>query len=200
MQIKRVNDGRLPSFVLQYHYNENSGIYRIGGKNMSDLYQEILIQRETPFVNKLIKAALIVFTVLLVIVAFLLHPLLLVAAVIFGCVSFFYLIPKLEVEYEYLYVNGELDIDVIYSKQKRKKVASYNVNDLEILAPERSHALDAYRNRNLKVRDFSSGKEGAKTYLFVFNTDKGQEMLKAEPGEIILNDMRRLAPRKVNLM
>lgn len=164
------------------------------------MYQEILIQRETPFANKLLKAALAALTVLLVIIALLLHPLLLVAAVIVGCVAFLYLIPRLEVEFEYLYVNGELDVDVIYSRQKRKKAGSFDVNDLEILAPERSHALDAYRNKNLKVRDFTSRREGAKVYLLVFNTDKGQEIVKAELNEIILNDMRRLAPRKVNLV
>ena len=64
-------------------------------------------------------------------------------------------VPKLEVEYEYLYVNGELDIDAIYSKQKRKKMGSYDASELEILAPENSHELDSfieYKDIALRMR------------------------------------------------
>ena len=47
---------------------------------------------------------------------------------------------------KYLYVNGELDIDAIYSKQKRKKMGSYDASELEILAPENSHELDSFKD------------------------------------------------------
>ena len=44
-----------------------------------------------------------------------------------------FLFRRLDLEYEYLYVNGDLDIDKIMGKQKRKRVFSMNVNDLELL-------------------------------------------------------------------
>ena len=109
-------------------------------------------------------------------------------------------VPKLEVEYEYLYVNGELDIDAIYSKQKRKKMGSYDASELEILAPENSHELDSFKNKkDLKLKDYTSLDPHAKCYILVFNKEKGQEMIKVELDESILNDLRRIAPRKVNL-
>lgn len=167
---------------------------------MNDSYREILIQRETPAVNRLLKGALIGLTVVGLVGGILLMPLLLIVGIAFGVASFF-VIPRLEVEYEYLYVNGELDIDAIYSRQKRKKVGSYSMEELEVLAPEKSHALDSYLNRSgVKVKDFSSGDGQTKCYVLVFNKEKGQEIIKVELDEAIINDIRRLAPRKVNLM
>ncbi len=108
--------------------------------------------------------------------------------------------PKMEVEYEYLYVNGELDIDAIYSKQKRKRICSYDMEHLEVLAPAKSHALDSYLNRQgAKYDDYSSGKAPEKSYILVFNEEKGQKMIEVELDDAIIADIRRIAPRKVNL-
>lgn len=166
---------------------------------MSDLYREILVPRKTPVQNKLAKVGLIILTVFGFLAGMVFIPLMLLG--ILGIVACIFLMPKLEVEYEYLYVNGDLDIDAIYSRQKRKRVAEYHAEELEILAPEKSHALDSYRNKNgIKVRDFTSGNPDKKVYAMVMNKEKGQELVKVEIDEVVLGDLRRLAPRKVNLM
>ncbi|MDY3250424.1 MAG: DUF6106 family protein [Candidatus Choladocola sp.] len=165
-----------------------------------DSYREILVQRKTSMSNQIIKFLLIALTAIVFAAGLLFMPILLVAAIALGVASYF-VIPRLEVEYEYLYVNGELDIDTIYSKQKRKKTASYDMAELELLAPSNSHALDYYRNNSqMKLKDFSSGNPDAKSYILVFNREKGQEMVKAELDDVIIADIRRLAPRKVNLI
>lgn len=166
---------------------------------MSDLYQEILVQRKTPPVNRLIKGAMYAVAVIGLLIGFMgFWPLFILAVVMIAAIWFW--APKLEVEYEYLYVNGELDIDAIYSKQKRKRIAGYDMQELEMLAPSNSHALDSYLNKNgTKIRDFSSGEENVRTYTAVFNKEKGQEIVKVELNDVIINDIRRLAPRKVNL-
>lgn len=212
MNFMRVSDGRLPSFMLESFYGI---IIRLAAKGampedtndvledgrMSDLYREILIQRKTPFGNKILKGVLIGLTVFLIIAGILLHPIIMLVGVAVGLASWFFAIPKLEVEYEYLYVNGELDIDAIYSKQKRKRIASYDMQELEILAPEKSHALDCYKNQQeTKVKDFTSGDLDAKAYILVMNKENKREMVKVELDDVILNDIRRIAPRKVNLL
>lgn len=167
---------------------------------MSDLYREILVPRKTPVQNRLAKAGLIVLTVLGFLAGMLFGPLFLLVGLA-GLLMCVFLMPRLEVEYEYLYVNGDLDVDAIYSRQKRKRVAEYHVEELEILAPEKSHALDSYRNkRDIKVRDFTSGDPSKKVYAMVMNKEKGQELVKVEIDEVVLGDLRRFAPRKVNLM
>lgn len=168
---------------------------------MGDTYREILIQKEKTSAAGLAKGGLIVLNVLVFAAGIILHPLFLLAGIVLAVVLYILVLPKFDVEYEYLYVNGGLDIDVIYSKQKRKKAASYDVNELEILAPEKSHALDSYKNGNgVKLRDFTSGKEDAKNYILIFNKEKQREMVKVELDDEIIQDIRRLAPRKVNLI
>lgn len=165
---------------------------------MSDMYREILVKREMPASKKILKGAMIAASALLIICGLAIWPLLL-AGVVLAVVTLI-VTPKFDVEYEYLYVNGELDIDAIYSKQKRKRAASYDMAELEILAPENSHALDSYKNnKDMKMQDFTSGSPQAKAYMMVFNSDKTRSCVKVELDDVIVNDIRRIAPRKVNL-
>lgn len=165
---------------------------------MSDMYREILVKRETPASKKILKGLMIAGSVLLIVGGTMIWPLLisgLVLAVVTVVVT-----PKFDVEYEYLYVNGELDIDAIYSKQKRKRVGTYDMAELEILAPEKSHALDSYmNNKSIKMKDFSSGNPQAKSYILIMNSDSERQSVKVEIDEAIIQDIRRIAPRKVNL-
>ena len=165
---------------------------------MNDSYKEILIKRNTPVGNKILKGLLIALAAISIFIGLVFWPLLIVGAVLVVVCWLF--VPKLEVEYEYLYVNGELDIDAIYSKQKRKKMGSYDASELEILAPENSHELDSFRNRkDIKVHDYSSLEENAKTFGMAINGDKGMELIYFDPNEAIIKDMQRIAPRSVKL-
>ena len=118
---------------------------------MNELYREIMVKRKTSVGKQLLKVLMIGLTVLMFLAGMALWPAL-IAAVALGIACYF-VIPKFNVEYEYLYVNGDLDIDAIYSQQKRKRIAEYHMEEVEILAPEKSHVLDCYRNKNdIKVK------------------------------------------------
>ena len=101
----------------------------------------------------------------------------------------------MNVEYEYLYVNGELDIDIILNKAKRKRKFSAAINDVELLAPAGAPELGQYQN--VKVKDFSSGNKQVRRYVLVV-TNKG-EMTKVifEPNDTIIEGYSMMAPRKV---
>lgn len=166
---------------------------------MGDLYREILVPRRTPMVNKVAKVAAIAATAIFLVGGmFLMAPLFLLVGIVLG-IGCFFLLPRLEVEYEYLYVNGELDVDAIYSRQKRKRIGSYDMAELEVLAPEKSHALDPYQSQGVKIKDFTSGDPQVKAYVLVFSKEGKRDIIKAELDDVILNDVRRIAPRKVNL-
>lgn len=166
---------------------------------MSDLYTELLIKRETPSGEKAMKAAMIVVTVLAGVAGILVHPLILI--LFLGmCVLDYFKFPAFDLEFEYLYVNGELDIDKIMSKQKRKRAESVSMEHVELVAPSQSHELDYYRqNGSIKVKDYSSGRQDARVYAMITSKEEKQEMILFEPDEVILNDMKRIAPRKVKL-
>ena len=118
---------------------------------MSDLYTEVLVKKQQTGKDKAIKGVLIFFTVLFAAAGIMMNPLILLLALVLGIVDYIF-IPKLSVEFEYLYVNGELDIDRIYSQSRRKRAASYELSNMEILAPYQSHQLDSYKkNQSIKL-------------------------------------------------
>lgn len=166
---------------------------------MSDLYTEVLVKKQQTGKDKAIKGVLVFFTVLFAAAGIMMNPLILLLALVLGIVDYIF-IPKLSVEFEYLYVNGELDIDRIYSQSRRKRAASYELSNMEILAPYQSHQLDSYKNnQSIKRYNYSSGIEGQghKPYAFVISKDNTMQMVIFEPDEVMLKDIRNRAPRKV---
>ena len=151
---------------------------------MSDLYTEVLVKKQQTGKDKAIKGVLIFFTVLFAAAGIMMNPLILLLALVLGIVDYIF-IPKLSVEFEYLYVNGELDIDRIYSQSRRKRAASYE--------------LSYKNNQSIKRYNYSSGIEGQghKPYAFVISKDNTMQMVIFEPDEVMLKDIRNRAPRKV---
>ena len=162
---------------------------------MSESYVELLVKKKTPK-DSILKGLMIAGIVILVLIG-LVIPLVLIAAIALGVLAYFKM-PGLDLEFEYLYVNGELDIDKIMSKVKRKRVGSFDISKAEMVAPVKSHELDYYRqSKDLKVVDCSSGEDHANVYGMVIKDEKGMKLVLFEPNQEILDDMRRIAPRKV---
>ena len=101
-----------------------------------------------------------------------------------------------DVEYEYLYVDKELTVDKVMAKSRRKRVATYDLGKIEILAPIKSWHLDNYKNRTDKTVDYSSGEEKQPDRRFAFFYDGKQRVL-IEPNEEMIKAMQTVAPRKV---
>ena len=167
---------------------------------MSDLYSELLVKKEKTMKDNLIKVVAIGLTALLVLAGLFIHPLALLPAIILGVVSYLFIIPKTDLEYEYLFVNGEMDIDMIMAKSKRKKAGSFRLSETDIVAPMDSHRLDYYKNnQKLKVLDFSSGNEKNKRYGVVTRNEKESCMIIIEPDENMAKAIKNSAPSKVFL-
>lgn len=166
---------------------------------MSDLYTEHLVQKKHTAGDSMMKGLIIGLIVLAAFITIFVTPL---GILILGGLILLQYAKQFgsPVEYEYLYVNGQLDIDIIMNRTRRKKKASYEMSDLEIIAPVKSHELDSYRNnKDIKRFDYSSGEENANIYAMVLCKNNIREFVIFEPNEVILNDIKRIAPRKVKL-
>lgn len=83
---------------------------------MGDFYAEQLVKRKTTGKDLALKWGLMALTGLSVLLTLLSFSFVFfVITVIFGFLCF-WLLPKTDVEFEYLYVNGQLDIDKIFPK------------------------------------------------------------------------------------
>ena len=166
---------------------------------MSDLYSELLVKKKQTAKDMVVKYGLIVLTVIMAIGGLLVNGLLLVPAVALG-VACYFVIPKTDLEYEYLFVNGELDIDMIMSKSKRKRVKSIQLAEADLVAPLKSHRMDYYNgNQNMKVLDFSSGNPEHKRFGVITRLDGNLCKIILEPDEALAQAMKNSAPSKVFL-
>lgn len=110
--------------------------------------------------------------------------------------GYYFYLPMLSVEYEYLYMSKELSVDKILNKEKRKKGPSFNLVNMELMAPAGSHRLDSYYQRKCDRLDFSSDNADADKYVIVIN-DKKNYMVTIEPNEELLKAISNQFPRKV---
>ena len=166
---------------------------------MGDLYSELLVKKDKTAKDSLLKYGLIVLTVLAVFAGLIITPLALIIAVALGIACYF-VIPKTDVEYEYLFINGDFDIDMIMSKTKRKKVKSFKLSEEDLAAPLDSHRLDYNNgNQNMKVLDFSSGNPEHKRFGVITRLDGNLCKIILEPDEALAQAMKNSAPSKVFL-
>ena len=155
---------------------------------MNETYVEWLVKRKTPAYMTLLKILTIMLTVCFVLLGFFLLPAMIIAVLLGVAAYFVYL--NSDVEYEYLYV------DKVMAKSRRKRVATYDLGKIEILAPIKSWHLDNYKNRTDKTVDYSSGEEKQPDRRFAFFYDGKQRVL-IEPNEEMIKAMQTVAPRKV---
>ncbi len=101
-----------------------------------------------------------------------------------------------DLEYEYLYVDKELTVDKVMAKTRRKRVAAFELDKMEIVAPLKSWHLDNFKNRNDKTVDYSSGVEKQPEVRYVFYYEGSKKVI-FEPNEEMIKAMQLVAPRKV---
>ena len=166
---------------------------------MGDLYSELLVKKDKTAKDSLVKYGLIVLTALAVFAGLFIHSLALILAIAFGIACYF-VIPKTDVEYEYLFINGDFDIDMIMSKTKRKKVSSFKLSEADLAAPLNSHRMDYYNgNQKMKVMDFSSGNPEHKRFGIITKMNGDLCKIILEPDEALAKAMKNSAPSKVFL-
>lgn len=164
------------------------------GKAMNDTYVEWIVARKSKPTDILIKGVSIGATVVLLVIGLMSLPFL-VAGVIAGVLCYLFL-PNLDLEYEYLYIDKTIQIDKIMSKQKRKRVAEYELDKMEIFAQEKAYQLDEYKNRKMTVRDYSSGDESHSRYIMILNDGETKKLI-LEPNEEMVKSIKNMYPRKV---
>jgi len=160
---------------------------------MNEFYTEHLIKQKPTAKTMAMKALYIVLCVLAVLAMFVIpFGYIITVIVIFVVATFF---KRLNLEFEYLFINGDLDIDKIMGQERRKRVFSTNVKEIEIMAPISYAELKPYEN--LKKLDCSSATDNKNVFGLVASY-KGEKLFVIfEPNETIINGMKYLAPRKV---
>ena len=164
---------------------------------MSEAYVECMVARKTPGWQMFLRYLLIGLTVVTAFFSFAYGITLFIIAIVLGVGAYFITIYT-DIEYEYLYLDKEITVDKVMHKAKRKRVATYSLDKIEIMAPIKSYHLDNYKNRQVKTTDFSSGVENQPDTRYVFFYDGSQKII-FEPNEALVKIAKNVAPRKIFL-
>lgn len=170
---------------------------------MESMYAEAGVEKRKTFGSVLTKTMLIVACVILVAMAA-------IAVILTGTIqaSFFYvpiivfivgamiiIFPKLNVEYEYIFCDGQFDIARIRGKATRKNVVRVDFENVELVAPYKSENLRGYQE--LPKKDFSSGIASDNLYVMIAILKEKKTKIFFEPSEKMLDCMKLKAVNKI---
>lgn len=169
-----------------------------GVSRMTSIFKEQLVKKESTSKDTLAKIGIIVAAIIIILLANVLIPtfgLFITVGIGYGA---FWLFQRFDVEYEYIFTNGELDIDKIFNKSRRKKALTVNVKQFEVMA----HIEDPMHihewKRAQKVLDYSSGKTKENTYGAIFTQEGQLVQLIFEPNGSILEGIGHYIPRQLH--
>lgn len=163
---------------------------------MNETYVEWLIKGKASMKAKLLKLLLIVLTVIVGGWGLLTANIIFVIIGVVCGVCAYIANMHVDIEYEYLYLDRELTVDKVMAQTKRKKMATYKIDKIEILAPIKSYRLDNYKNANVTVKDYSIGEELKPDLRYVMFYEGGEKVI-LSPSEEMVKVIKNVAPRKV---
>ena len=107
-----------------------------------------------------------------------------------------YLISSMNVEYEYILTNGEMDVDKIVARRRRKRMITVNARKFEAFGP--------YKPQEHTGKDYAGrvyacvSSEDPGNYYAVFNhATLGKNLLVFTPNDRVLDGLRGFIPRQV---
>ena len=104
-----------------------------------------------------------------------------------------------DLEYEYTWIEGQMDIDRIYGKSLRKSVAKIDAEDLLLIAPLGAGELHNYERENAGHKDCSGNDPNVKKYKVVYKVGEHVKLVTFQPDQNFLDMVRVRNGRKVIL-
>ena len=167
---------------------------------MDHVYMEEMVKHEATGKDLLMRigliAAYLVLNIVILTLINLLFPIVL-AISSWGLYIFWRRISK---EYEYIYTDGNLDVDCVFHRSTRKHMTSIDIREFSLIAPADEHQYQGmYEKKYDKFLDAGRGGIRENTYVGIC-TREGQTLkMYFEPSEEMLNAMKKYSPRNVVL-
>lgn len=159
---------------------------------LSDILIEDIFEVKMSMKTMLIKSALIALWPMGVFLT-IFTPVGLLILLLAGLLWYF-IIPRTKLEYEYSYLNGELSIDKIFNKSRRKKWVVYDLKTSEVVAPADSNSIKRHLHGK-KITDYSSGFEPESEKVgIVLKGHMGTEVILLKKNLRIINAIRDIKP------
>ena len=166
---------------------------------MGDNYAEVIIKKKIDTLATFFRIFSIFVTLAIVYVTLLYFQTFGPIAIALFIYLDYIIFKNTDVEYEYFFINGQLDVECIYGRKKRKPAKSFNFDKLEVLAPKSHQKILAYEHRtDLKDFNYTSGFEDRDIYVAILVGKDGKlGRLYFEPSEAMVKAIYAHKPSKV---
>ena len=157
---------------------------------MSDFIEYIVEKRRTPIdMLKALVAVVVGFSLIGALVMLRINATILVAVVAYVSYK---VVTSVNVEYEYILTNNEMDADKIINRKSRKSLVTINIRRVDEFEKCDGHRENRYINDgNVKVIDACRDR-GEGCYYMTFTDDAGRGVLLFTPSEQIEEYIRKI--------
>ena len=97
-------------------------------------------------------------------------------------------------EFEYIFINGALDVDVIKGRAKRESLVSLSCRKIEEMRPMPQN----FRSQNKVINAIYDENRRGKYVVTFFNNGEKTDLL-FQPPETLLQNMKKYNPRNIHL-
>lgn len=152
----------------KYFENEGSAMFE------DDIFVEEMVVRRKTTLNLLLSVGIVALALFLAVVIWLFIPFIGSALTVIVLFAAYLGIKFQYVEYEYSFTNGELDIDKIMAKRKRKRVVEIDHKQIKVMAPYTAEYESETKDYKVsEVVDASSSKNAAGRWFFIYEKGDG---------------------------
>ena len=164
------------------------------------MYCEACVKKHNSFFKKLMEMLWVVLTIYLVFFSlFIIQSVSLILIAIIDVILVILFLPSFMFqEYEIIFCDGQIDIDVIRRGRKRKHIRRYDLVNADIVAHISDKRLKDYIIDWKK--DYSSGIKSDNTYALVLRNNDRHGMVIFEPTDRMLECIKNKMPRKTFIL
>jgi len=163
-----------------------------------DVFVEQLIRRERPGGEFLFRCLAVVVGLVLITAALVLakafFPFFFALIVILEFFAFVYTVK----EYEYSFINGDVDVDMIQGKRRRKTISSFSCRTVTVMAPCEGHEGELAGEYTSRVDAAISKKAEGRWFLISEREDGSRELLIFNPNDRMLAAFKGSLGRKMD--
>lgn len=170
---------------------------------MNDIFVEEIVKKESTAVDKLSLLGMVLLCVVLSVGLFFVSALIpqfssimfvLIAAVVY----FTYMLSaNFNLEYEYVLVNSEIDVDKIAAKKRRKKMTTVNLRRLDFFGKSTGADFEkCLKDVSIKKVFACKQKKADDNYFLVYSENATRKMLIFSPSDEIVSVVEKLNPKR----
>lgn len=161
-----------------------------------DIFVEQIIKKKFGLLDYAVAVGSVLVGLALILLSVIFIPYLSAFVLIGVCFGAYYAISSRSVEFEYSVTNGDITVDKIIFRRKRKRILSVDAHEVDAMGkynPE-EHRGKSYAGRYIcSVRDNGEGS----WYFSAHHPKKGYILVVFDPEEKVLNAIRPFLPRQV---